>query len=296
MATITTRLEILCENIVAADRIVAERSAEEALIARAQAEAPHSYDALRAANEAGQLGALLAELSAEALRMQALRFVVERREALGVAWGWGDVDNVQVRFARLVEAWQAEQRALAVMELAQAVHEDACTSAESYEEFKAAQEAHIAQADVYFARRAAREGLERAGIDAEPEYEDYRNDGQPGVWVHAAPTPYPWHTLASVGPLPFEPTPAERAAFMSPGRAAALVGDLIDAPRQLAESRRSLSASAVALERIAAQVESLMPLCETPGDEADQLLYASLPITDALHGLADLCRRALRAI
>jgi regulator of extracellular matrix RemA (YlzA/DUF370 family) len=292
--TIITR-EILCENIVAADRIIAEHAAHEAIIARALADAPHSYAALKAANAARTLAALLAGMDAVALRLQAIRFLVEREQETGAAWGWGEQGQVAERFARLIAAWQAEQRALAQLELAQAVHEDAAVSAATHEEFKAAEEAHGAQADVYFARRAAREGLERVSLGAEEE-EEYRNDGQPGLWVSVSPAPYPWHTLAGVGPLPFEPTPAERAAFMSPGRAAALVGSVVDAPRQLAESRRSIGAAAVALERIAAQVEAMLPYCETPGDDADQMFYAALATTDALHGLADLCRRALRAI
>jgi hypothetical protein len=227
--------------------------------------------------------AQLAELTPDARLLQAIDMACYLRVERGIDIPWGCIrERWELKLAEIAAAKLAEAEALGQLELAKA----AADNNDCYAAYIAAQPRVRAEAEVYFAARSEREGLERTPFpgDIPPEYEDYRNDGEAGHWVH---TP---------DPLPFEPTPAERLSFLTPGRAAALVGDLVDAPRSLAESRRSLRDAAKALERIAATVEALLPCADEPGDAADQLFYASLPITDALHGMADLCRRALRAL
>jgi hypothetical protein len=222
-----TRREILCENIVAADRIAAERSAEDAITARALETAPHSYAELKAANAARRLGALLAGLDAATLRLQAVRFLIER----GTDWGRGDIDIVAARFARLVAAWQAEQRALAQLELAAAVHSEACATAESREEFAAAQEAHLVKADVYFARRIAREGLEDAALVPTITVD---SETRPGVTYQVAIDGssctckgHTHHGHCKHADAQAERYASRPAAFCTPGRAGAIIGDLV---------------------------------------------------------------------
>lgn len=163
-----TRRELLCENIVHADRVAAETAAMERIEQEYLVLAPYTYAQLREANVERKMGALLAELPARLVRAQAVRFLIERKAATGAAWVWGDVDAVAATFVRLASAWQAEQRALAQLELAQAVHADAAESAESAEEFRAAEELHGAKADVYFERRLIRERLERLALSSPP--------------------------------------------------------------------------------------------------------------------------------
>jgi hypothetical protein len=227
--------------------------------------------------------AMLAETTKEQRVTQAIDMACYLRDELGQDIPWGCIrERWELKLAEIAAAKLAEAEALGQLELAKA----AADNNDCYDSYIAAQPRVRAEAHAHAAARSEREGLERTPFpgDIPPEYEDYRNDGEAGHWVHTPDL------------LPFEPTPAERAAFLTPGRAAALVGDLVDAPRHLAESRRSLRDAAKALERIAATVEALLPLAEEPGDTNDRIFYAGLPIVDALRGMADLCRRALRAL
>lgn len=161
-----TRRELLCENLVEAWTVDAERSAQAAFVADCLIVAPYSYAELRAANAEQRLGAWLAGQEPHQLRAQAVRFLVEREAAHGVAWAWGDIDAVEATFARLVDAYAAEQRALALLEIAQAAHGDAIADACTPEEERELREQVLTKADVYFERRAAREALEREAFPA----------------------------------------------------------------------------------------------------------------------------------
>lgn len=106
-----TRRELTLQNILESDRRQAEARAEAAVVAESCELAPLSYAALLALRGTPQLGEALAELPEHLVRPQAVRFLVERRAATGALWGWGDVDDVEARFRRLIGATRAEQLA-----------------------------------------------------------------------------------------------------------------------------------------------------------------------------------------
>lgn len=97
--------------ILASDAAQARAAAEASVITESCETAPLSYDAMRAAHDAGTLAGLLAELPEHLVRPQAVRFLVERRAATGALWGWGDVDDVERRFRRVIDAERREQLA-----------------------------------------------------------------------------------------------------------------------------------------------------------------------------------------
>jgi hypothetical protein len=94
----TTRRILSNENLVDSDRVIAEREGERAAVEAAVELAPLSYAAMKAANAERRLGELLADLADDLVRPQAVRFLAER----GLPWSWGDVDEVERRFRRLV--------------------------------------------------------------------------------------------------------------------------------------------------------------------------------------------------
>jgi hypothetical protein len=276
-----TRIANNLELLTSTSRRQINAAARDVAMAAAMLESAALYAAFQ--RDPAEGWAMLAETTKEQRVTQAIDMACYMRDELGIDIPWGCIrERWELKLAEIAAAKLAEAEALAAAEAAKA----AADNNDSYDSYIAAQPGVRAAAGAHAAARSERERAEgeRFPGDIPPEYQDYRNDGEPGRWV------------STPDPLPFEPTPAERAAFLTPGRAAALVGDLVDAPQHLAESRRSLRDAAKALERIAARVEALLPCAAVPGDEDDQVFYAGLPIVDALRGMADLCRQALRAL
>lgn len=106
-----TRRELTLKNILDRDAALARQDAEAAVVAESCELAPLSYAALLALRGTPALGEALAALPEHLVRPQAVRFLVERRAATGALWGWGDVDDVEARFRRLIGATRAEQLA-----------------------------------------------------------------------------------------------------------------------------------------------------------------------------------------
>lgn len=93
MATRISRQARIAQDIFERDERVAKASAQDWIIARARAEAPFSYAELRAAfkgpgGSADAVKALLATVAPDLIRLQAIRFCVERFEANPERW-WG---------------------------------------------------------------------------------------------------------------------------------------------------------------------------------------------------------------
>jgi hypothetical protein len=255
-----TRLANNLELLTSTSRRQINAAARDVAMAAAMLESAALYAAFQRCPAEGW--ALLAGATKEQRVTQAIDMACYLRDELGIDIPWGCIrERWELKLAEIAAAKLAEAEALAAAEAAKA----AADNNDCYDSYIAAQPRARAAAGAHAAARSERE----------------RAEGEP---------------FPGDDPLPFEPTPAERAAFLTPGRAAALVGDLVDAPQHLAESRRSLRDAAKALERIAARVEALLPCAEEPGDTNDCIFYAGLPIVDALHGMADLCRRALRAL
>jgi hypothetical protein len=109
--TMTTFRPLTLENILDNDAAEATAAAEATVISESCELAPLSYAALRALRGTSALGEALAQLADELVRPQAVRFLVERKAATGVTWGWGDVDDIEARFRRVIDATRREQLA-----------------------------------------------------------------------------------------------------------------------------------------------------------------------------------------
>lgn len=167
----TTHRELLVENIVETDRVRAEISAQDAVVLRALETAPYAYAELRAASRSQQLGKLLAETTAidepHILRAIVIRFCEERRLVAATPWGWTTVSEVEAVFTRLINAYRSEQRALAQLELASAVQDDAVLAAEDYDAYKEATAVVLDKATIYDSLRIGLGQLEGAHDDDE---------------------------------------------------------------------------------------------------------------------------------
>lgn len=107
----TSRQQRTVEAIVETDRRQAAAAAESRYVAESCELAPLSYAAMLLLRGTPALGEALAALADELVRPQVVRFLVERRRATGALWGWGDVDEVEAKFRRLIAATRAEQLA-----------------------------------------------------------------------------------------------------------------------------------------------------------------------------------------
>lgn len=111
MTISTAQHERNVRSIIETDRARAQADAEERVIGEALEFAPFSYATIADANAERRLGALLAELPEHLVRSQVIRFLAERFTAAGLAWGWGDVDEVERIFRRLAGEARAAQLA-----------------------------------------------------------------------------------------------------------------------------------------------------------------------------------------
>jgi hypothetical protein len=95
----------IAQDIFERDERVAKESAQAWVIGEARAKAPYSYAELRAAKVSGgndAIKALLANVAPDLIRLQAIRFCVERFESdpanEACWWGWDTVEAIEVRF------------------------------------------------------------------------------------------------------------------------------------------------------------------------------------------------------
>jgi hypothetical protein len=155
----TSRQQRTVEAIVETDRRLAADNAERVYVAESCELAPLSYEAMRLLRGTPALGEALAALADDLVRAQVVRFLVERRAATGALWGWGDVDDVEGAFRRLIATTRGEQLA-----------------------------ARIGRAQ---ARKIAEMMQEEDAVSepetTEDEYPECRNDGEPGLWVRTSP-------------------------------------------------------------------------------------------------------------
>lgn len=190
MTTRTSHQQRTVEAIVESDRRAAVASAEAKVISESCELAPLSYAALRLLKGTPALGEALAKLPDELVRPQAIRFLVERRKATGAAWGWGDVDQVEAAFRRLINTTRAEQLAARI---------------------GAAQAAKIAQ--MIREEETPMETTPQQPAADDEEYPDCRPDGEPGHWTWAAPRVSATPTAAQIeAALLIRETNAEREA------------------------------------------------------------------------------------
>jgi len=113
-----TRRAAFAQDIYETDERRAKESAQAWVIGEARAKAPYSYADLHAAFKAtgtGAVKALLATVPADLIRLQAIRFCVERFESnptdSACWWGWDTVEEIEARFRRYAaEGIAAAQR------------------------------------------------------------------------------------------------------------------------------------------------------------------------------------------
>jgi hypothetical protein len=119
-----TRQARIAQDIFERDERVAKDAAQSWVIGEARAKAPYSYAELRAAVKGPGAGeavkALLATVAPDLIRLQAIRFVVERSEAHPEQWwGWDTVEEIEARFHRAAAEGIATARRRAAADAAQ---------------------------------------------------------------------------------------------------------------------------------------------------------------------------------
>lgn len=121
-----TRQDRIAQDIFERDERVAKESAQAWVIGEARAKAPYSYAELRAAKHSGggdAVKALLATVPADLIRLQAIRFCVERFESDPTSeacwWGWDTVEAIEARFRAAAAEGIAAARQRAAAEAAE---------------------------------------------------------------------------------------------------------------------------------------------------------------------------------